>query len=178
MNRKGFTLIELLIVIAILGILAAAILVAVDPVGRIREARDARRWSETNAMLNAVLNRQVDARALYTGSTAYPVVASDTLSQIIISVTGDAGQGLCSAATCPDATISAVGSAACWVNFGSTAGSDFALAPTYIASIPVDPRGGTYSATNTGYYFRRALSGRITVGACDAEGSGTISVTR
>ena len=38
---KGFTLIELPIVIAILGILAAAVLVAIDPGKRTRQAQEA-----------------------------------------------------------------------------------------------------------------------------------------
>lgn len=41
-NSLGFTLIELLIVIAILGILAAGILVAVDPVDKISAANDSK----------------------------------------------------------------------------------------------------------------------------------------
>ena len=40
--QKGFTLIELLIVIAILGILAAGILVAIDPVDKISAANDSK----------------------------------------------------------------------------------------------------------------------------------------
>lgn len=39
-SSKGFTLIELLIVIAILGILAAGVLVAINPVKRINQAKD------------------------------------------------------------------------------------------------------------------------------------------
>lgn len=42
LTSKGFTLIELLIVIAILGILAAGILVAVDPVDKISAANDSK----------------------------------------------------------------------------------------------------------------------------------------
>jgi general secretion pathway protein G len=42
-TSAGFTLIELLVVIVILGILAAVVLVLVDPVKRIGEARDAGR---------------------------------------------------------------------------------------------------------------------------------------
>lgn len=41
-SSKGFTLIELLIVIAILGILAAGILVAIDPVDKINQGNDAK----------------------------------------------------------------------------------------------------------------------------------------
>ncbi len=69
-EEKGFTLIELLIVIAIIGFLAAAVLVAVDPVKRIQDSRDARRFSEANAILNAILTKQVDDRRVFNGLTA------------------------------------------------------------------------------------------------------------
>ncbi len=39
---KGFTLIELIIVIAILGVLAAGVLIAIDPVDKINQANDAK----------------------------------------------------------------------------------------------------------------------------------------
>lgn len=41
-HERGFTLIELLIVIAILGVLAAGILVAIDPVDKINQGNDAK----------------------------------------------------------------------------------------------------------------------------------------
>ena len=50
----GFTLIELLIVIAILGILAAAVLVAVNPAKRQRQARDAARKNDIGQMATAL----------------------------------------------------------------------------------------------------------------------------
>ncbi|OGD95643.1 hypothetical protein A3F02_02645 [Candidatus Curtissbacteria bacterium RIFCSPHIGHO2_12_FULL_38_9b] len=51
---KGFTLIELLIVIAILGILAAAVLIAVNPAKRQRQARDAARKSDIGQIATAL----------------------------------------------------------------------------------------------------------------------------
>lgn len=52
---KGFTLIELLIVIAIMGILAAAILVAINPGKRMAQARDAQRKTDISAIANALI---------------------------------------------------------------------------------------------------------------------------
>lgn len=46
---KGFTLIELLIVISIIGILAAGILVAVDPVDKINQGNDAKVQNDISA---------------------------------------------------------------------------------------------------------------------------------
>lgn len=64
---KGFTLIELLIVIAILGILAAAVLVAVNPAKRQRQARDSARKNDVGQLATAL-------QAYYTtpGQGVYP----------------------------------------------------------------------------------------------------------
>ncbi len=53
-NAKGFTLIELLIVVGIIGILAAAIIVAITPGERLQEAREATRNSHKQAIAMAV----------------------------------------------------------------------------------------------------------------------------
>ncbi|HTM68265.1 MAG TPA: hypothetical protein VL426_03100, partial [Candidatus Binatia bacterium] len=78
---------ELLIVIGIIGFLAAAVLVAVDPVKRIQDSRDARRYSEANGLLNAILTKQVDDRRLYAGPSDAPVITSATNSQVIVTST-------------------------------------------------------------------------------------------
>jgi prepilin-type N-terminal cleavage/methylation domain-containing protein len=53
-QNKGFTLIELLIVIAILGILAAGLLVALDPAERIRSASDAAAASKVTSAASKI----------------------------------------------------------------------------------------------------------------------------
>ena len=68
---KGFTLIELLIVIAILGILAAAVLVAINPGKRTRQAQDAKRKNDIGALATEV-------QGYYTapGQGSYPTALS------------------------------------------------------------------------------------------------------
>lgn len=52
--RKGFTMIELLIVIAILGILAVAVLSAINPLEQIRRGRDTSSRSDAEQLVNAL----------------------------------------------------------------------------------------------------------------------------
>lgn len=53
-SQKGFTLIELLIVIAILGVLAAAVLSAINPIEQINRGRDTGSLSDAEQLLSAV----------------------------------------------------------------------------------------------------------------------------
>lgn len=62
---KGFTLIELLIVIAVLGVLAAVVLVAIDPVEQLARGRDAGRKSSVTELGRAL-------QAFFTNNNAYP----------------------------------------------------------------------------------------------------------
>ncbi len=70
-TRKGFTLIELLIVMAILGVLAVVVLVAINPVQQLARTRDAGRKSGVTQMGHAL-------EAFYTSQGAeYPDEAAN-----------------------------------------------------------------------------------------------------
>jgi type IV pilus assembly protein PilA len=53
-KKQGFTLIEVLIVIGIIAILAAVVLVAINPSRQFAQARNSQRMSNVNALLNAI----------------------------------------------------------------------------------------------------------------------------
>lgn len=53
-SSKGFTLIELLIVMAVIGILAIAVLSAINPVEQIRKGSDTGKRSDSAELLNAL----------------------------------------------------------------------------------------------------------------------------
>jgi type II secretory pathway pseudopilin PulG len=188
-SAKGFTLIELLIIIGIIGFLASAILVAVDPVKRIQDARNAKRWSEVNGILNAILTKQVDDRAAYNGVTGALLLSTGS-TQVIVSSHTSPTAVVCSvpatAPACPYATgagsrpaaLVTTANQACVANLSD-------LAPTYIAELPLDPIGGTptaanlpIGANNSGYYISRAASGRIEIGSCYPDQTADIKVKR
>jgi type IV pilus assembly protein PilA len=61
---RGFTLIELLITVGILGILAAIVIIAINPQKQLEDARDAQRRTDLNTILNAVYQFQIKERRL------------------------------------------------------------------------------------------------------------------
>src|SRR6187549_2690684 len=64
-KQGGFTLIEILVVIGIIAILAAVVIIAINPARQFAQARDSQRSSNVNAILNAVWQRMVDHRGVW-----------------------------------------------------------------------------------------------------------------
>jgi len=59
-DRKGFTLLEILLVVAAIAILAGIVIVAINPNKQLGDTRNSQRWSDVNAILNAVYQYSVD----------------------------------------------------------------------------------------------------------------------
>lgn len=155
-KSAGFTLIELLIVIAILTVLFAITIIAVNPVRQFAQADNTQRRSDVNALLNATFQYAADNRG------ALPAFIPSTSTQQI----GSATTG-CDNLTCGSATTS---SATCLDLYP-------VLVPTYLADIPKDPDA---TASTTSHYgiTRSSSNNRVTIIACDAELGETISITR
>src|SRR3972149_11085236 len=139
---EGFTLIELLIVIAIIGILATVVIVALNPVQRFADARNSRRWNDVNSILTAVHEYIVD------NDGTLPTGVTSTEKQL--GTCGSGGASVCTTAA-----------AAC-LGLASTLAQ-------YLKSIPLDPNGG--SASTTYYAVVADANSIVTVKACNAENS-------
>jgi len=140
-SQKGFTLIELLVVIGVIAILAAIVLVAVNPGRQFAQARDTQRRSDLYSITNAI----------YQYAAEHEGVLPDTDGDDTTSDFPTTPQCIGSGGACFDLG-----------NAGNAAGTE-PIVPTYIAEIPVDPQNGTNA--DTGYMVYKDTNGRIVASA-------------
>jgi len=150
---KGFTLIEVLVVIGIIAVLAAVVLVAVNPARQFKLARDSQRTANVEALLNAIHQNMSEHRGTFTCAGA--VHALPTVSTVVKA----------SSSTPP----AAADIASCVV-------------PDYLASLPFDPSatGAHYDSPidyDTEYEIFQDANGRITASST-GELTPTIFTTR
>lgn len=128
-HKKGFTLIELLIVIGILAILAAAVIVVLNPAELLAQARDGQRFADLNSLQSAL--------ALYLADVSNPDLNFGATGVIRTSM-ATATCGLSTTCTLDnDVTVAGAG----WVrvNLASTTGG------SPVSVLPTDPTNdGTY----------------------------------
>lgn len=137
-KARGFTLIEILVVIGIIAILAAIVIVAINPAKQFAQARNTQRESNINSILNAVGQNLADNKGVFGGVCATTLPVNTASSSII---TGAGG-------TLPAGDPAATKDLSC-------------LTPTYIPSFPTDPT--VASGGYTGYTLSVDSVGRVLV---------------
>jgi len=116
---KAFTLLEILLVIAAIGILAAIVLIAINPTRQIAQVRNAQRRSDINTIYKALEQYLIDNKTYPTDITDSKKVICDTGSKTTADTLDPTN--LCDGKV--DLRV---------------------LVPTYIAAIPKDPSGLVY----------------------------------
>jgi type IV pilus assembly protein PilA len=149
--QKGFTLIEILVVIGIIAILAAIVIIAINPAKQFAQARNSQRTANVTAILNGIGQRIADNKGVFAGQFVIggttnrcpplPTIASGAVPTVVIQTTMSAD------------TVTASGDLGC-------------LSPTYLPSLPFDPSNPT--APSIGYKVGADSLGRVTVCSTEA----------
>jgi prepilin-type N-terminal cleavage/methylation domain-containing protein len=145
-RRSGFTLLELLISMAVIGILAAIVILAINPQSQLANAKDVTRLGDLDAILNAVNQFQIDRWRLpqYQG-------------QEMVLLQGDAA----SKEICRYDSTNLLHSSCGFAGYRYLG----ELVPTYLAKLPVDPEHYPADTWGTDYHIWKDANGRITVSA-------------
>ncbi|MBT3835519.1 type II secretion system protein [Candidatus Peribacteria bacterium] len=162
-KHKAFTLVELLLAIAIMGILAGIVIVAINPGKQMGDARNTQRKFDVNTILNAFGQYAIDANGLFQPVTVDGSILNDACiinSNFKNMCKGDISLTDCVTSTCV------------WSRH---------LSGAYIASIPEDPGDDESSAIEqlrTDYLVRSIAPGRFEVAAPNAENDSIIGAVR
>ncbi|HLC76391.1 MAG TPA: prepilin-type N-terminal cleavage/methylation domain-containing protein [Candidatus Peribacterales bacterium] len=170
--KAGFTLIELLLVIGIIAILAAIVIVAINPTRQLGQARNAQRNSDVNTMLNAIWQYAIDNNGDMPCSVGGTPCVDTTWRML-----GGATVG-CDVVGTPSGSTNHCGT--------ETIAADCltlrTLSGTYVVNVPGDPRwgsGNSIAAGSKGFYIVKNDGNRVTVRGCYTEGGAAqFEVTR
>ena len=153
--QEGFTLIELIIVTGVIAAMAVTAFVALDPGQRLADGRNSTRWNDVNSLLTAVHSCLADGN---TETSCIGTLTDDNVYEVVSNATTG----------CDDVCTSVTSDTSC-------ADIDTTLA-AYLGSLPIDPSGA--ASGHTEYSISIDSNDIVTITACSAEESQTISVSR
>lgn len=140
LTRKGFTLIELLVVIGIITILAAIVLVAVNPGRQFAQARDSQRRADLLGITNAIYQFAAEHDGNLPDTDGVDATSNFPTTPTCI------GDGV---TACAANTAGCVGMTSFDLADATDEAGTEIIVPTYIAALPFDPATG--DATDSGY---------------------------
>ena len=156
MKNKGFTLIELLVVIGIIGILAAGILAAIDPLEQLKKGRDSSKRSVCVEVFNALTRYYAINGQFPWGASSYSANLSGAQSAVINRLTAvgelkpEFMQGLPAGASTALTIYQSAATAPIYVCFDPESKA-ISADPTTIYSVPGTT--GCVGATNQSCYW-------------------------
>lgn len=141
-NIQGFTLLEILLVVAIIAILSAIVIVALNPSKMLANARNVERKSDLKQINSALQQYYIDHRE-------YPITLSDTPNEICYT-----GSNASSTEITDYCNLAGL------VNLS-------VLVPVYLPAIPKDPQASV--SGNTGYHIVKKSKTKISLVSASAE---------
>ncbi len=147
--QNGFTLLEILLIVAAIAILAGAVVIAVNPLRQLREARDSVRRGDVSAIWNATAQYALDNHGALPGS-----VPAGTLEDCLANATSTEF-GICRTSGCEVVL-------------------DDLLDNGYLVEVPADPTAATDDYSGYTIVADTEHAGRATVCAPAAEGGSPI----
>jgi len=153
-TQAGFTMIELLVVIAILGILAVAVLAAINPLEQIKRGSDTALKSDAEQLINAVDRFLAFANYYpwdFAGATSTAIAGMQRITPTWV-VTSSGGQ------TCPVLSILSDGKLTTGVACNSVFPASGELKPTYKTKVLGSNMGGSSVATK-GLFIHKQTNG-------------------
>ncbi|PSO44769.1 MAG: hypothetical protein BRC23_00220 [Parcubacteria group bacterium SW_4_49_11] len=138
-KSKAFTLLEILLVVAAIGILAAIVIVAINPQRQLGKVRDAERQSEVGTLKDGIEQYSLDTNGQYPSG-----IDVNTYKEVCDTEA-------VAPSNCPDYYVDLSG-----------------LVPEQLAAIPRDPQASDTNE-NTGYEVGKDENGNIAVKASNTE---------
>lgn len=143
----GFTLVELLIFMIIIAAFLIVSFLVINPLARFQEARNTRRWTDVNMILNAIRLDQSD--------NGKPI---DDIGRLATGTAIMIGRGKNCQSECDGISLGA-----------DCLDLSVLVKSGRLSKVPIDPKSGyTYSTVKTGYYLTKERN-MIRVSACNEE---------
>ncbi len=155
-RKKGISGIEFFVLFGMIAIVAAFILLLSNPAKRIIKIRDMERLNEVNALVDAILECQYD------NSGKLPRQLEEMPEDEYFMIGSRA-------VDCVGSCFTRDVKGACFDIAKISCGGAKTLVPSFIASIPIDPKSDTWNGEMTGYYIGKTLLGQIKIGSCGSE---------